>query len=276
MTDKELTPEQDEAVRRLLGEARHDEPMPDSVANRLDDVLAGLVAERAEPPADAKPRAVVVPIRQRRWPKVLVAAAAVSAFGLGISQLDLGTTAGDDSDAGSAVDRVTSLDGQAEEAPMAPDVTANGDDAKNSANWKRQYYDLTGVDTAQLSELSLELDQLRDGAAVRPIDRQSLRRSLTAFAEEVGPQSTAADSKVMNKFVVAGNRATYDAQIAPQPCGPIYNVVGGKAAYARYGDRLALVVFHPEVHGIQLVELYVCSGKTPRRSVERVTLWDGE
>ena len=73
-----------------------------------------------------------------------------------------------------------------------------------------------------------------------------------------------------------GTSSSACAQIAPQTCGPVYTVVGGKAAYARYGNRLALVVFHPEVHGVQLVELYVCSGKTPRRSIERVTLWDGE
>ena len=41
----ELTPEQEAAVRRLLAEARHDEPVPAEVAARLDEVLDGLVAD---------------------------------------------------------------------------------------------------------------------------------------------------------------------------------------------------------------------------------------
>ena len=57
---RELTPAQDEAVRRLLADARHDEPVPPEVAARLDDALAGLRAERAAATAD------VVPLRRRR------------------------------------------------------------------------------------------------------------------------------------------------------------------------------------------------------------------
>jgi hypothetical protein len=49
--------------------------MPADVADRLDDVLAELVEERSTTPAE------VVPLRRRRWPAVLVAAAAVSVIG---------------------------------------------------------------------------------------------------------------------------------------------------------------------------------------------------
>ena len=34
----------DDALRRLLADARHTEPIPVDVASRLDDVLAGLAA----------------------------------------------------------------------------------------------------------------------------------------------------------------------------------------------------------------------------------------
>ena len=44
MTD-ELSPEQEAAVRRLLSEARHDEPIPADVAARLDTVLDELEAD---------------------------------------------------------------------------------------------------------------------------------------------------------------------------------------------------------------------------------------
>ena len=53
MTDApDLTPEQD-AVRRLLADARHDGPTPPEVVARLDDTLASLVAERGEAPLAA-------------------------------------------------------------------------------------------------------------------------------------------------------------------------------------------------------------------------------
>lgn len=48
-----LTPTQDEAVRRLLADARHRDPIPGDVAARLDDVLASLVAERGTAGAGA-------------------------------------------------------------------------------------------------------------------------------------------------------------------------------------------------------------------------------
>jgi hypothetical protein len=61
------------AVRRLLAEARHTEPMPVDVATRMEAALAGLSTERA-------PREHVVtiaPHRRRRVGALLVAAAAV-------------------------------------------------------------------------------------------------------------------------------------------------------------------------------------------------------
>ncbi|HEX3930338.1 MAG TPA: hypothetical protein VHW64_06510 [Nocardioides sp.] len=67
-------------VRRLLAEARHDEPMPADVAARLDDVLAGL-AERPRGDGGAS----VVPIGSRRRRRAVAgwltaAAAVVAAF----------------------------------------------------------------------------------------------------------------------------------------------------------------------------------------------------
>lgn len=74
MTDEPESPEVAE-VRRLLAEARHTEPMPDDVAARLDDVLAGLAR-----PTSAEPTADVVPLAARRRRQAagwLLAAAAV-------------------------------------------------------------------------------------------------------------------------------------------------------------------------------------------------------
>ena len=101
-----LPPEQD-AVRRLLAEARHDEPVPPAVAARLDAVLAELAAERG-PLAEQRARsgAPVVDLAARRRRAVataLLAAAAVVVAGVGVSQLgDLSGSmdAGAGSDAG--------------------------------------------------------------------------------------------------------------------------------------------------------------------------------
>ena len=87
----ELDPEQD-AVRRLLADARHDGPVPDAVADRLDATLAGLIAERDElvgtpPPAE---RAAVVDLgaRRRRMASIgVLAAAAVVVAGVAVGQV---------------------------------------------------------------------------------------------------------------------------------------------------------------------------------------------
>ena len=58
MSDPDLTPAE-EQVRRLLADARHDEPMPDDVAERLDRVLADLHDEAPHavphPPSTSPP-----------------------------------------------------------------------------------------------------------------------------------------------------------------------------------------------------------------------------
>ncbi len=89
MTDApDLTPEQD-AVRRLLADARHDGPTPPAVVARLDDVLASLADERQETPVAASTHGPVVDLgarRRRRAGMALLAAAAVVVAGVAIGQ----------------------------------------------------------------------------------------------------------------------------------------------------------------------------------------------
>lgn len=75
-----MTPEEEAAVSRLLAESAEPVTMPASVSARLDDVLTELVAERTGSHAP-QTLGEVIPIRQRRWPRVLLAAAAVTVFG---------------------------------------------------------------------------------------------------------------------------------------------------------------------------------------------------
>lgn len=111
--DPELTPEQESTVRRLLAEARHELPVPDEVAARLDRVLAGLADETASagaanPTTDSTHSAsgTVVELaaarrRRRNAGKLLVAAAAVIVGGVGIGQV-IGTSTDDDADSGAS------------------------------------------------------------------------------------------------------------------------------------------------------------------------------
>ncbi len=117
--ESELTPEQEQEVRRLLGDARELEPMPDSVVARLDRVLAELSASPANaaatPPADHPadlPAGGTTPpdttaqvtslaaVRRQRAGRLLLAAAAVVVVGIGVGKvLDVGagTSSGDSS-----------------------------------------------------------------------------------------------------------------------------------------------------------------------------------
>ncbi|GAA1951758.1 hypothetical protein GCM10009798_08760 [Nocardioides panacihumi] len=75
------TPDE-ELVRRLLADARHDEPVPADVVARLDGVLADLAAEGR--PAEVTPLRRRHDPRRRRWAAGLVAAAVVVVGGVAL------------------------------------------------------------------------------------------------------------------------------------------------------------------------------------------------
>lgn len=96
MSDPELTPAQTESVRALLASARHDEPVPDHVAARLDATLAQLrdagvssvASSVASSPVVGDPAPVIdlASRRRRRVAGALVAAAAVVTLGVALPQ----------------------------------------------------------------------------------------------------------------------------------------------------------------------------------------------
>jgi hypothetical protein len=115
----ELTPEQETEVRRLLAAARHDEPMPTDVADRLDTVLAGL--SRDEPGAHGVAPVVDLAARRRRRnaAALLAGAAAVIVAGfVGGQVIDVGS----DDDGGTAA----STQADADRAGSANDESAAG------------------------------------------------------------------------------------------------------------------------------------------------------
>jgi hypothetical protein len=90
------TPDQEAEVRRLLAGARHTEPVPAEVADRLDRVLADLGTEQGRPAG-----VVRLAERRRRVATLLVAAAAVVVGGVVGGQV-LGGLGGSGEDAGTA------------------------------------------------------------------------------------------------------------------------------------------------------------------------------
>jgi hypothetical protein len=119
--ESDLTPEELE-VRRLLADARHDEPMPADVAARLDRVLADLGDTPAPSPHPLRDHDAARRRRHRR--NLVLAAAAVVVLGFGASRLDLSSTDDADSAGSSAADSSTSQEqseagGRAGDAPMA-------------------------------------------------------------------------------------------------------------------------------------------------------------
>lgn len=108
---RDLTPDEESRVRRLLADARHTDPMPDDVVARLDRVLVGLAEEPAREAA-----VVRLADRRRRATRLLVAAAAAVVVGFGGSQV-IGGMGG--------MDAETAMSG-ADEEPAAPEA-ADGD-----------------------------------------------------------------------------------------------------------------------------------------------------
>lgn len=180
MSDPELTPAQERAVRDRLADARHTGPAPDAVVARLDETLGRLAAERTELPVTA-PVVTLASRRRRTAAAVLVAAAAVVVAGVGIGQVL--PTGGEDaatSGAGGAADRELGARApQAEQDSGAPGPA----DARRSAGAQADAPGAaTGLPTAALSsdDLRRDLRVLADLAAT------GYDRSVTCDAGDVG------------------------------------------------------------------------------------------
>lgn len=131
--ERDLTPEEEAELSALLADAGGPVATPPEVVARLDDVLAGLVAERdaiqetaVQQPRAGGPVSLEVERRRRQWPRALLAAAAVVAGGYGVGAALTGTTMSGDSGAVSA-------DDSAGGSPDAAESDASGGQALESA-----------------------------------------------------------------------------------------------------------------------------------------------
>lgn len=180
-------------VSRLLAAASgppDTEAMPPDVAARLDDVLAGLVAERtSEPAAGPAPEdegsgvTDLASRRRKRWPALLVAAAAVSVVGLGVGNvLDGGggmeaASTADDASAGGAVAPETAEDGSADDTADRRAADRELEPAPQPADGK--YSALADVPGLRSDSLAVDVQRVVDFALSGNV-RRGLKRACVA------------------------------------------------------------------------------------------------
>lgn len=225
--DRILTSTEEEAVRRQLAAARHTEPMPADVASRLDDVLAGLQTERAK--RVTAPESNVVPLASRRRHRIaqgIVAAAAVVAVGVGVTQV-LGNMGGGSDDMGDA--GVSSEDGNF-------DSGAAKEGAPGSASPRDEL-------AAPEAEVYSSAPAVRSASFQSDVARLASGRPADAPAEE--------DRTLM--------------RLSPR-CGPTTPPAGFDALRVRYDDQPAILAFRKPVDGKQRVDLYLCATGVRERS----------
>lgn len=245
MTDAPGLPPEQDAVRRLLADARHRGSTPPEVVARLDGVLAGLVADRTPgtpaPREDtagptgtavATPAAPVVDLAARRRRLAgagLLAAAAVVVAGVAIGQ-GLPTSGGRSdsaasSDGGSGLDRDLGGGGSA----------AEGQDDSSSQ---------------VAPQLKSEKASPEAAPPALATDDAALPDALLALRPSAEPSGSGAP----------GSFDSSAACLAPRT-GP------GRRVAAEVDGEAGLVVYRRPVAGTQVVALYVCDLPAPVRTV---------
>ena len=233
MTDE--TPEPDprtDEVRRLLAEARHDEPMPADVAARMDRVLADLSTTSATPVVTdlSRERAVSgatvteLPLhRRRRAGALLAAAAAIVVGGVVFAQhLPHGGSAAQES-ATAGGERFSASDSAGDSAASPPSPSA----AASSAAVPRLKPVLFGGRVVVRSNGFPE-----DALAGRTLLARETSRQLTP---------------------------------AKPPCPT--SSAGQQVVAALYRSAPAALVYHAPDGSTQVVDLVVCGSRRPIRSV---------
>jgi hypothetical protein len=224
-----LSPADDERIRRLLAEARHTEPMPESVAARLDDVLAGLVADQADLAAHEDRRAPVVELaarRRRTAANLLVAAAAVMVVGFGISQvLPNGMSGGD-----------------GEPAATSAEDNAAGDSDDSGGEGSRNLTPEAGP-VAPGEE---------DGGSAGP----TFRVRSKSFGPDV--------RRLRTQLLQDTNSSLLQH---PEPGCLTADVGAAQVVATTYDSAPAAVVLRTPSGDVQVVDLYLCGDAAPRRSI---------
>jgi hypothetical protein len=233
--DDDLTPQETERVRRLLAEARHTEPMPAEVADRIDRALSDLADEPAPAPV------VRLAERRRNAGRLLLAAAAVVVGGVAVGQVVGG------GQENAALDSTTA--GEAEEGQGRP-----------------------APDRDNLGSGQSEADP--EGADELPGAVSETRRSISRLPAQPVSSATFASDAEQLRPVATDREAARDRAPSPES-GSLAQNGFGCAAGAWGGGRYVRVAFDREAGwlvyraprgGTQVVDLFLCGEDSPERS----------
>lgn len=248
-----------ERVRRLLGAAATPsggERIPDEVAARLDDALADLVAERtgtgdepgtaaplgtehapdhaAGPGTDSGTHAATGTVtdlatrRRRRWPQLLVAAAAVSVVGLGVGNL----VQNGDGEAASSADQATAEMAEEQEAAGGGAAAQAAPDADVRSRRPDGSPALVNGERPRLrtSSLALDIQRIEDLGLANPVDRgsaewqESCVRPATGGGDAWLPVRLDGDAAVLVLRAPTGGRRTGDVFACGAAGSPVASV----------------------------------------------------
>lgn len=267
-----LSPEQEARLRRLLARSRHDERVPDDVAEHLDGVLARLEAGDPEltGPRARKAEVYALAARRRRTAAtMLAAAAAVAVVGVGLGQV-VGSSAGEDSlmaesDTAASADSAESAD-RSEGRASGEDLDATGGGETDDE-----------LDGALDEELAAGTEMLSDGAVSEFAaleDLVVLRGRLADVREERFTRAATriqrlvigSDAKVAPPDTTSLRRAAPRVQRAWQGCAPADWGPGTPVAVL-YERSPAVLVFRPATGDAQVADLVQCGTGEILRSV---------
>ncbi|WP_439937687.1 hypothetical protein ACS3YM_17355 [Nocardia sp. N13] len=240
MTDSPRLPPEEEHVRRLLADARHDGPVPPEVVARLDETLASLVSERGDAPLEQSgpgtDRAAAAPVvdlgaRRRRTAGLgLLAAAAVVVAGVALGQ---------------ALPR------------------SGGDDASSSGG-------VAAESDASSRELGGQSD---DGSADSSSGGAEAPESLTSPAPRAGlPTVSLSDPALSDRLL--GLRRDAAARTTGQPLAPdvqgtclMRGIGPGRRLLVEVDGQPGTVVYQPPSGDAQRVAIFVCGTGEPVRTL---------
>jgi hypothetical protein len=233
--ERDLTPEQEARVARLLADARADEPIPPEIAARLDRVLEGMAGEHVLKPGEAPAPVVdLAARRRRRVVTLLAAAAAVVVAGVGVGQL---VSSEDNGDAGNTSSAVDSDEG-------------GGADAES--------FDAAPEDGAQRSEAPpLTEDQLKALGEPAKMTSGTFARQVRNLQDQPGVRAYATSGEMRDRDLAAPEMGF--------SCGPAdYGV--GKLMAVRYNGMPAVLAYRPPKGDTQVVDLLQCGSGDLMRS----------
>jgi hypothetical protein len=233
--EEPLTPEEEAEVARLLSEAGGPVRMPDDVAARLGGVLAELQGERS---TETESQVVELHAR-RRWPKVLLAAAAVVIGGYAV-----GTAATEGTLSGSE-DSLSAGDGGAAGEDTAAADQESGDAALDDPAGADES---AGKDRAKLSVPEAAGERSSDDMALRTVRLRSDRL-------EAGVRRAL---EVLDTSPAAGLSLDLEADPAcpPPPLGKRERFLP-----VRYDGGAAVLVVAPERRDTVEVTVWSCAGE---------------